>query len=250
LGLQFRFVLRRATVVGALALLLAGPAAAQTGQVQRSVNIVLLGGILSEKVHIDYVLYGPFGASGNFIPPKPGLTSYQISSYVDGKGAGEVKGFIWAAGCKMVTFEDLLVDSADVQESFSCSPLRTANLVGRIQNAPLSKKPVEVRVDYLAAWACHFFGLVDCMVPQIEVGIVKPDADGTFEIDLPDFGADPIASASEGGANFQLVLREVQTWNLIAYLEPEIESLRSPGRSLKIVSSYPQNLVFAARKIN
>jgi hypothetical protein len=230
--------------------MLAAVAVAQTGQVQRSVNIVLLGGILSEKVHIDYVLYGLFGTSGNLITPKPGLTSYQISSYVDGRAAGEVKGFIWAAGCKMVKFEDLLVDSADVQESFSCSPLGTVNLVGRIHNAPLNKKPVEIRVDYQAEWACHFFGLVDCMVPQIQVGTVKLDADGTFEINLPDFGADPIASASEGGADFQLFLREVRTWNMIAYLDPEIETLRTPGRSLKIASSYPQNLGFAARRIN
>jgi hypothetical protein len=250
LGLRWPSVLRRAIVVGALALLLAAPAAAQTGRVQRSVNIALLGGILSEKVRIDYVLYGPFGASGNFITPRPGLTSYQIPSYLDGKAAGEVKGFIWAAGCKIMKFEDLLVNSADVQESFSCSPLRTVNLVGRIRNARLSKKPVEVRVDYLAEWACNFFGLGDCMVPQIEVGIVKPDADGSFAIDLPDFGADPIASASQGRAEFQLVLREAQTWNPIAYLVPEVETLQTSGRSLKIVSSYPQNLVFAARKIN
>ena len=242
-------VLRRASVVGSLALLLAVPAAAQTGQVQRSVNIVLLGAILSEKVHIDYVLYGPFGASGNFITPKPGLTSYQISSYVDGKAAGEVKGFIWAAGCKMVTFEDLLVDSADVQETFSCSPLGTVHLAGQIRSAPPGKKPVEIRVDYMASWACDFFGFVDCMVPQIEVGVVRPDAHGSFEIELPDFAADAIASKSKSGTELQLVLREVEG-NLVADLEPEQEALRTPGGRLKIVSSYPQNLVFSTRKAN
>ena len=249
MGLQFSGVVRRSTIAVAIALLLAASAAAQGDKEQRWVNIVLLGGVPSEKVHINYVLYGPFGASGNFTRAKPGLPSYQISTYIDGKAAGQIKGFIWASGCKMVTFEDLLVDSADVQEFFSCSPLGTVNLAGRIRNTPHGKKPVEVRVDYFAPWACRFFGLMDCAVPQIEVGIVKPDTDGTFEIELPDFAADPIASSSEGGAELQLVLHEVEG-NLVAFLEPETETLRTTGRRLKIIPSYPQNLVFSARKIN
>ena len=109
---------------------------------------------------------------------------------------------------------------------------------------------MEVRIDYMASWACRFFGLADCAVPQIELGTVKPDVDGAFEIELPDFSSDPISSDSEGGAELQLVLREVKTGNLAAFLEPEMGMLRTPGNALKIVPSYPQNLFFSARKIH
>jgi hypothetical protein len=177
--------------------------------------------------------------------PKPYSLSYQIPTYVDGKAAGQIKGFIWASGCRMATFDAPLLNRSDVQEYFSCSPLGTITLYGRIPVDDLQgKKPMEVRFDYMASWACRFFGLADCMVPQIELGTVKPDADGAFEIELPDFSADPICS------ELQVVLREIETWNLAAFLEPETETLRTPGNALKIVPSYPHNLLFSARKIN
>jgi hypothetical protein len=248
-GLQFSIVVRRSTITAVLALLLASCATAQTHQEDRWLDIVFLGGVPSETVHIDYVLYGPFGAYGNLMTPKPDTPVYRISTYVDGKPADQIKGFIWAPGCRMMKFDDLLVGSPDVQEFFSCSPLGTVNLVGRIRGAPLSKKLVEVRVDYLAPWACGFFGFMDCMVPQIEVGIVKPDADGTFEIELPDVAADPIASGPEGGAEFRLVLREVEG-NRVTFLTPETETLRTLDRGLKIAPSYPQGLVFSTRKVD
>jgi len=102
----------------------------------------------------------------------------------------------------------------------------------------------------MASWACRFFGLADCMVPQIELGTVRPNAEGAFEIELPDLSSDPVSFASEGGAQLQLVLREVKTWNLVAFLEPETADLRTPGGALKIIPSYPQNLSFSVRKIH
>lgn len=239
---------RRSTIAAALTLLLIAGAAAQTSQESRQVNVVLLGGVPSENVHITYYLYGSFGAYGNFITPRSDSPSYKIPTYVNGKLAGQVKGFIWAPGCRMATFAEPLLDRADVQEYFSCSPLGTVTLVGRIRSSDLPRKrPTEVRFDYIASWACRFFGLGDCAVPQIELGTVSPDADGAFKIELPDFSADPISSDSEGGAQLQVILREVKTWNLVAWLGPETETLRASGGAFKIAPSYPQNLLFSAR---
>jgi len=235
--------------VTALTLLLAAGVAAQASQEQRKVNVVLLGGVPSEKVHITYYLYGPFGAYGSVTAPKPDSPSYPIPTYVDGKPAGQIKGFIWAPGCKLATFDATPEDLADVQEYFSCTPSGTVTLSGRIRTADLrGKKPTEVRVDYIASWACRFFGLADCMVPQIELGTASPDAGGAFEIELPDFSADSVCSDSEGGAQLRVILREAKTWNLVAFLEPATETLRTPAGTLKIAPSYPQNLLFSARK--
>jgi hypothetical protein len=241
---------RQSIISVVVVLFLAAAATAQTSQELRSFNVVLLGGVPSEKVHIRYVLYGPFGAHGGFTTPKVDSSSYQIPTFIDGKPAGQIKGFIFASGCKTVTFDAPLLDSADTQEYFACSPLGTVSLVGRIRAADLlRKKPMEVRFDYMASWTCRFFGLVDCMVPQIELGAVAPDAEGAFEIELPDLSADPISSSSKDGAQLQVVLREVKTWNIVAYLGPETETLRTEGNSLKIVASYPQNLVFSTQKV-
>ncbi len=242
-------IIRQSTIVVGLVLLVAVGTTAQTNGGPGRFKVVLLGGVPSEKVHVNYVLYGPFGASGGFTTPTPDSLSYPIPTSVEGKPAERIKGFIWASGCKIATFDSSLLDLSDLQEYFVCTPLATVMLLGRIPITALKKEePLEIRFDYMASWACRFFGFADCAVPQIEIGTVKPDADGAFEIELPDLSADPISSESEGGAELQLVLREVRTGNLVAWLEPESKILLTAGGALKIAPFYPQNLLFAARK--
>jgi hypothetical protein len=166
----------------------------------------------------------------------------------EGKPAGEIKLFAWAPGCRIETF-DIPLQALDAQESYSCTPLSTVTLVGQIDDATLARrKRAEIHVDYLAGWACDFFGLADCMVPQISLGTANVDANGGFEIDLPNFAADPIASDSKFRSQFQLVLREVKTWNPIAFLSPESRMLRTPGGALRPATSYPQLMGFVARR--
>jgi hypothetical protein len=240
---------RRATFVAAAVLLVAANGLAQTAPQLPNVTITLPPDVPSEKVWVQYVLYGPFGASGSDVARKVGSQLLQIRAAVGSRPAEQIKMFVWAPGCKIETFEMPIQKFSDIQESFSCSPLSTVALVGQISGTYLhGKKSAEVRVDYLAPWACNFFGLVDCMVPQLSLGTANPDDRGVFQIEIPDFSADPISSDSENGAELQVVLREVKTWNLIAFLEPELQTLRTPGGGLKVVPSFPQNLVFSARK--
>jgi len=151
-------------------------------------------------------------------------------------------------GCRIATF-DVAIQLSDIREFYACRPQATVKLVGNIlDTALLEKKPAEIAVDYLAAWACDFFGLSDCLVPQILLGAVKPNASGRFEMSLPDFGADP-TSSHPGGAEFEFVLREAETWNRIAFLQPEGQKLRTTA-GLKPASSYPEPVIFVARKEN
>ena len=130
-------------------------------------------------------------------------------------------------GCQIATF-DVAIQLSDVREFYSCRPQATVKLVGNIlDSALLEKKPAEIAVEYLAAWACDFFGLPDCLVPQILLGTVKPDASVRFEMSLPDFGADP-TSSQPGGAELEFVLREAETWNPIAFLQPGGRSCAPP----------------------
>lgn len=242
---------RQSVFIAVVILLLTVAGFAQMATQLPAISIALPPGISSERVWGQYFLYGDFGAFGGAISGTVGSHLLRIPAAVDGKPAGRIKMFVWTPGCKIVTFDIPLHEASDIEESFVCSSLATVSLVGQINQATLRRKrPVEVRLDYLASWACGFFGLSDCMVPQVSLGTANPDAQGTFRIDLPDFSADPVSSDLDGGAEIQLVLREVKTWNLIAFLEPEVETWQSPGRGLKIVPSYPENLVFLARKAN
>ena len=139
------------------------------------------------------------------------LGRIQIPIVVEGKPASQIKMFIGAPGCKTATFDIAILNLLDTQESFSCNSAPTVTLVGQIRPASLLRnKDATVSVDYMAGWACGFFGFGDCMVPQISLGTVKPDTDGIFKIDLPDFSADPIGSDADSGTGLQFILRDAK----------------------------------------
>jgi len=243
---------RQGIFVAALTLLTAVTGLAQAEPPLPTVSVALPPDVSSEKVWAQYVLYGSFGAHGDAVVRRAGAHVLRISAAVEGTPAGLAKIFVWSPGCRIATFDIRLQKSSDVHKSFVCSLLPTVSLVGQIRVSELpSTEQLEVRVDYLASWACDFFGLADCMVPQIPLGAANPDEQGVFQIDLPDFSADPISSdPNNNGAELQLVIQGVRTGNLIGFLEPEPEALRAPGHALKISASYPQNLAFLMRKID
>ena len=212
------------------------------------VSITLTPDVPYDKVFGHYVLYGPFGAYGGFVR-KPGSRRIQIPTVVEGKPASQIKMFIGAPGCKIATFDIAILNLLDTQESFSCIPVRTVTLVGQISPASLLRnKDTTVSVDYMAEWACRFFGFADCVVPQISLGNVKPDLEGVFTIELPDFSTDSNVSGSDSGTELQLILRDTKSNNIVVFLEPESEMLRTASGNLRISSFYPQNVVFVRRR--
>jgi hypothetical protein len=213
-----------------------------------NVRLTLMPDVPYEKVFGHYVLYGGFGAHGGFIQ-KPSSRTIQIPAVIDGKPARRIKMFIGAPGCKIATFDIPIQEFSDTQESFSCTPVSTVTFEGQISPARLlGNKNAEVSFDYMAGWACGFFGLADCMVPQISLGTAKPDAEGIFKIELTDFSADSSSSDSNDGTELQFILRDAETYNILTFLEPESETLRTASGNLRISSLYPENVVFLARK--
>ena len=227
--------------------LLTVSAVSQVVQKGPKVVIILPVGVPSDKVDLQGYLYGTFGAFGvQNVRVAQNMRSLEIETAIEGKVADRLKLLAWAPGCKIATF-DIPVQQADVQESFSCNALSTVTLAGRISAISLPQKEhAQIDVRYLVDWACDFFGLLDCRVPLILIATATPDRDGRFEVRLPDFAADS-TSSRPGGAEFDFMLREVKTGNLIAWLWPESPSLRSLG-GLKPASSYPRPMVFDVRK--
>jgi hypothetical protein len=239
----------RVLVANLILLWAACTARAQTPEPQHPLFVTLPPGVPSEKVHINYVLGGRFGAYGGYVRPIANANSYSIPTSVEGKPAERIQMVAWAPGCETRTFNVKLPERPYNEVQFGCTILPMVTLTGRIHPVDLIQgKPSEVSIWYLADWECKFFGLADCMVPQFEVAIVKPDANGFFEVELPDFSSDSIAGDTkrwEGFAGeFLLVLRETKTWNPIASLQAELSDFRTPGGRLKIMAAYPSDLIF------
>jgi hypothetical protein len=247
-GTSMRHLIRRVRGSALFSLiLLVGSLVRAEAQLPK-VSITLMPDVPYEKVFGHYVLYGSFGAHGGFVQ-KPGSRTLQIPVVVEGKPASQIKMFIGAPGCRMATFDIPILNLLDTQESFSCSPAPTVTLVGQISPASLLRNTnATVSVDYMAGWACRFFGFADCMVPQTSFGTAKPDAEGIFKIELPDFSLDSNASDSDDGQDLQLILRDAKTYNILAFLEPESEALRTASGNVRISAFYPQKEVFVARR--
>ncbi len=207
-------------------------------------TILLDPAVKSETVEVQYMLEGKFGGFGSFVQKQPGLHEVRISTLVDNIPADAIKFFIWAPGCRMAAFAIYFAKPELAQREYSCVPLSNVILAG---NAPkkLLTPGTEVALVYVADWACNFFGLNDCMIPTILLPTIRPNTDGSFRIELPDFSSDPIASQSFGGAVWQVHLREK---NSVTPLQPQNLSFRAFANGLRIASSYPEILEFEGVK--
>lgn len=200
----------------------------ESEQLSPSVKIVFAGGVPYNKVWVGYGLFGPSGGRRSFNVPKPsGSSSYEIEAVVHGNTVNRFKALVWAPGCKMKEF-DVSVGTSNVELPFACEALKTVTLVGRVQQVDLGGKLGTISVAYDTAGPCLFLStctngcFFDCVgptIPKIATGQLK--LDGTFEIELPDFSADQIASGFRD-AGFDFLVHGTR-WT---HLEPKSRATR------------------------
>lgn len=207
------------------------------------ISISIPANIRSETVQGQYFLSGPFGGAGGYLAAKPDVTSYKIDAGIRRTAAKEVKIVLYANGCRTQKFY-LLVKKSTEDLVFDCEPLSSATLRGMVAHFDaFHDKDVRIEFDYMASWACEFFGLMDCLVPTFKVATVAPQSDGSFSAVLPDFTEDrnERASGSLYKGQFNLILRENRTGNVLAFLQPR-ES--PPANYLQVQSTYPTVVQF------
>jgi hypothetical protein len=125
-----------------------------------------------------------------------------------------------------------------------CEPLPTLAFRGAVpQFTKFEGKDVQIEFDYLAEWACEFFGCEDCMVPTFMVATVTPERGGSFSVVLPDLYRDrnERATSSRSKGEFSVIVRGRWTGNILAFLGPQ-QPLS--GDFLKVEESYPTVLQF------
>lgn len=207
--------------------------AASHPRVSPSVIILLPSSVSSQTVQVAYYLIGPFGGYGTSMEPKADLNSFEIDASVEGRAATEIRMVIYAPGCEFQT-------------------VVLPRLSGRIVPHDLGPyENTEVVIRYRAFWAHDFFGIKDGMVTGFRVAAVHPDANGTFQVDLPYFNEDAGLSSEDAEspsmprANLNLSLEDSETGNSVADLTPVIQEFRSVPEGLQVRANYPSELEFA-----
>jgi hypothetical protein len=210
-----------------------------------TVSISLPASIPSENVQIAYQLIGAFGGVSTYTDRRQHVESYTIDASVEGEAATEVKIVVYAAGCKIQTFDVLVSRTSNVMKDFVCEALPTVRLSGQVVPSDLVQgKNTVLTITYIAEWVNDFFGIMDGAVTHFEIATVHPSADGSFAAELPDFTSDATLPPRKG-ATFQLMLLEFKTLNAVAdNLEPEDSDFRSEVGELATRSYYPGGLKF------
>jgi hypothetical protein len=127
------------------------------------------------------------------------------------------------------------------QRRLPCKPLGSISLHGQFFPASLTQQgQIEVEVRYLATWSHRFFGIADGMVTNFHVATAVPDANGGFDVKLPDFKMQP----NLGEGELEFLLREHVTGNIIAFLRVVESGTNSPW--LKVASPYASVVQFVA----
>jgi hypothetical protein len=158
---------------------------------------------------------------------------------------------VWAPGCKMKHF-DVLVEMSDVTLQFACDPLITVPFHGRVKGVVVEDS-AKISVSYTALGTCMWLEDPDakknsfccnCGGPQIwGIANAAVAPDGTFKLDLPDFGADPIVSG-DGTAELEFRISGLKDHFI---LQPQpAEGVDSKAVSIRVAPSYPEEVTFLA----
>jgi len=236
-------VLMRRSPAGFL-LLLAGICFAQPNP-SHHIEIKLAPAIISERVFIRYMLAGD--DFGDWVQPRPGVSSYFISTTHEGRQATRIKALLYAPGCAIQTLDLSVSASTNPQYSFICQPLPNISIAGTLTGMDrLYNRDVKLQARYVARWAESFFELgphILTAVPVGEAASVSPD--GRFRLSVPDFSQDVLVGAPNLPGELQIWAIDKTSNQIVAELIlSRPESLKTRMAGLKIQSEYPPELIF------
>jgi hypothetical protein len=212
------------------------------------VEIKLPREVDSETFFARYVLDGQFGG---WIQPRPGISAYFIRTSQQGHQAVRIKALLYAPGCAIQTLDLPAAETSIQRYSFPCEPVPWISISGTLARSDrLYGHDVKVQAKYVARWAAHFLGLDDDMITDIPVGETKDVSEGHFRLSLPDFSHDLLAGTPDHPGELQIVAKDRTSGGIVAQLVPTLQVARTRMGGLKILDSYPSEMVFAPCSAN
>jgi hypothetical protein len=214
---------------------------------QHSVEIRLPPEVNSRSLFVRYVLAGE--TLGGWVQPRPGVSSYSISTLRGSRQATGIKAILYAPGCAIQVLDmRLFPDQKSGQYSFVCQPLGNVPIAGRVVPMErLKDREVKVQARYVARWAASFLGIRDEVLTVIPIGDEAPlGTDGGFRLSVPDLARDSEAGTRDHPGEIQVWAKDRATESLVAQLAPVgVREIMTRMGGLKIQSSYPLSIVFA-----
>jgi hypothetical protein len=207
-----------------------------------------------KNLEIHYFLTGAFGGYGGFVRDAEGDGACRIPLGVDrrterisarGTPAETLKAILYAPGCQFYLLSVDLRTSSSRTATFECNPLPTVSIKGALSQFPSDRGALDVEIFYLALWGFEFFGYVDGPIQEFKVGAAPLQADGRFQIAIPDFSRDAITTQKQS-AYLRVNVLAHPTGNWVQDVLPPPD-LRDRNLGMKILPRYDGEILFSPR---
>ena len=224
--------------------MLPGSAATQNNKDEPLFTISVAPPTSAKDVQLRYFVGDEAGVRWSSTLAKAADGKIQISANTAQRQAKTLKVLAYAPGCQFVTFtlDDLAASTR--QGDFQCDKLPTVQLQG-IVPPPSGREQLEVESMYVVNWASKFFGVPGASISPLALTKAPVEADGSFQMDLPDFTEDPLWQSLTKNATLLFFLEDKTTSHRIAELQAP--AALSQGGNLKVAANYPE-LSFTIRQ--
>lgn len=180
-----------------------------------------------------------------------GVSFHADDSFVEVPATTErFTALVWVPGCKMKHF-DSPIEKSDITLKFDCDPINTVSFHGRVKGLEIGDSAT-ISVSYTSMETCMWLDdpegknsfCCSCGGPQISrIASAAVAPDGTFKLDLPDFGADPIVSG-DGSAELEFRIGGLKDHFI---LQPQpAKGIETKATSIGVAPSYPSEVTFLA----
>lgn len=192
--------------------------------------------VRADFVQVHYLAIRSGNGYGDILRHQAKQNTYELAEPAD-----KLKVIAYIPGCQFDTLE--LSAGMPTAQPLPCRQLRSVHLSGQISRLDLLVgKAAVVEVSYLAHWAHVFFGIADGMVTTFQMPPSPTDSNGAFTLSLPDFASDPVTKRWEQGGEWQFIVRELGTGNVLARLLPADSDDKATGMAIR--SLYPNDVKF------
>jgi hypothetical protein len=168
-------------------------------------------GTVPEKVFIRYRLDND--DLGGWVQPRSGVSSYWISTMLQGRPATRIRALLYAPGCAIQTLDLPLSGSNNQKYWLTCRPLPNISIAGVLTRKELlAGREFNLEARYVAR------AFDPQLITTVPIGDdVSVSTDGRFKLEIPDFSQD-------SPAEIQIWAREKASGKLIAQLLPAVRT--------------------------
>ncbi|MGE5321862.1 MAG: hypothetical protein ACM3SW_03315 [Actinomycetota bacterium] len=216
---------------------LPGPAATQKHTDEPLFTISVAPPTSAKDVQLRYFISDAAGVRWSSTLAKAADDKVQISANRAERTPKALKVLAYSPGCQFVTFtvDDLAASTR--QGDFQCAKLPTTRLQGTVP-PPSGQEQLQVEAMYVVNWASKFFGVRGASISPLALTKAPVQADGSFQMDLPDFTLDPLWQSFAKNAVLIFFLEDKTTGHRLAELKAPAALAR--GGNLKVAANYPE----------